>query len=204
MTTPLQILQQLENRYLENKHNNETLQNTITQLDMHVHSINFIPYQYLILSIKSSILRQIYENDNFVLDGYKQYIFYENTDGRPKKCVNQAILTYLISIDLNNTEISKLFHVHRNTVIRWRKEYNLNNVLNYIDDDNEIKTHLREILDTYPNLGELYARGILLSKGIKIKQKRLRIILKELKDTNPLNLNPIRRRKYKTRTANSM
>ena len=53
-------------------------------------------------------------------------------------------------------------------------------------------------------MGELYARGLLLSKGIKINRVRLCNILQNIKQTTPLETNPIQRRTYNTRAANSM
>ena len=53
------------------------------------------------------------------------------------------------------------------------------------------------------NLGESHARGVLLSKGIKIKRQRLREVLKCLKQSQPANMSTIRHRLHQTRTANS-
>ena len=47
-------------------------------------------------------------------------------------------------------------------------DYDLNNVLNNPTDYNVITQHLQNVLDAYPNMGKLYARRLLLSKGIKI------------------------------------
>ena len=88
--------------------------------------------------------------------------------------------------------------------MRWIDENNLNNLLQDPADNTIIAQHLQESLEIYPNMSELYARGLLLSKGIKINRQRLRTILKTLKQSNPLNVNPIRRREYRTRTSNSM
>ena len=140
------------------------------------------------------------------MDGWKQHLFAKKNalGGRPKICVNRNILVYLLSIGMNNSEIAKIFHVHRNLVIRWKNEHELNNVLNNPSDDNEINQHLQDALDVHPKMGESCARGLLLSKGIKINRTRLRNLLKHLKQSSPLNVNPIRRREYKTRTCNSM
>ena len=59
--------------------------------------------------------------------------------------------------------------MHRNLVIKWKNYYNLNNVLNNLSDDNVITQYLQDVLDVYSNMGELYNRGLLLLKGIKIK-----------------------------------
>ena len=105
---------------------------------------------------------------------------------------------------MNNTEIGKTFGVSRFMVIRWIKGHNLRNLLIDPEDDSVIVNYLQEVMNTCKNLGELYARGVLLSKGIKIKRQRLRDILKRLKQSNPVRMSPITRRHYETRTANSM
>ena len=206
MSTPLEILEELENSYIENKRSNEKLQEILNKLDQYNQSVDYIPYRPLILSIKTSILKQKIENENFSIDGWKQHLFTQrnSVSGRPKTCVDRNILVYLLSIGMNNSEIAKIFHVHRNSVIQWKNDHNLNNVLNNPSDDNVITQHLQDVLDAYPNMGELYARGLLLSKGIKINRVRLRNILRNIKQSTPMEMNPIRRRTYNTRTANSM
>ena len=64
--------------------------------------------------------------------------------------------------------------------------------------------YLQDVLDTYLNMGELYTRGLLLSKGIKINRIRLRNLLRNLKQSSLLDMNLIRQRIYKTHSTNSM
>ena len=71
-------------------------------------------------------------------------------------------------------------------------------------DENVMIQHLKDALDVCPNMNESCIRGMLLAKGIEINRQRLRNILNDLKNTSPLNLNPIRQRHCHTRTANSM
>ena len=206
MSTPLQSLEELENRFLHNKHNNDILQEILSTLDEYNQSVECISCRALILSIKTSILKQKIENENFRMDGWKQHLLTQKNSlgGRPKICINRNILVCLLSIGMSNSEIARIFHAHRNLVIRWKNEHDLNNALRNPSDDTEITQHLQDALDVYPNMGELYARGLLLSKGIKINRVRLRTLLKTLKESSPLNTNPIRRRAYQTRSANSM
>ena len=58
MSTPLEILEELENSYIENKRSNEKLQEILNKLDQYNQSVDYIPYRPLILSIKTSILKQ--------------------------------------------------------------------------------------------------------------------------------------------------
>ena len=59
-------------------------------------------------------------------------------------------------------------------------------------------------MSTYPNLDELCTRDILLSKGINIKRERLRMILKRIKQSQPITILAIYYRQYQTRTVNTM
>ena len=200
MSTPLQLLEELENPFLHNKHNNEILQEILNTLDQCNQSVECMSHGALALSIKTSALKQKNENENFRMDGWKQY----SLCSRPKTCANRNSLVCLLSIGMNNSEIAKIFHVHRNLVVRWKNEYDLNNALHDPSDDNEIIQYLEDTLNVCPNVGELHARGLLLSKGTKINQFRLCNLLKNLKESLPSNVNPIRRRLHQTCAANSM
>ena len=75
MSIPLEMLEELENRFLLNKQNNETLQEILITLDQHNQSIECMSYRALMLSIKTSMLKQKIENENFRMDGWKQNLF---------------------------------------------------------------------------------------------------------------------------------
>ena len=72
---------------------------------------------------------------------------------------------------MNNTEIAKIFHAHRNCVVKWKNECNLNNVLTDPSDDNVTTQNLKDVLDAHPNMGESHARTLLLEKGIKMSRQ---------------------------------
>ena len=114
-----------------------------------------------------------------VIDG--KHIYIQHKQAKKKKNINQNALHYLLSIGLNNIEIGKIFEVFHYTVIRWVKEYNLNDLLIEPEDNSVIENYLQEVIVSHKNLAELHAYSILLSKGIKIKCQRLRTILKRLK-----------------------
>ena len=97
-----------------------------------------------------------------------------------------------------------MLNVSRWTIGRWIKELDLIDVLIDPEEDAVIENHLQQVIAAHPNLGELHARGILLSKDIKIKRNRLRIILRHIKPRDSLPMLTARRRLYRTRTANSM
>ena len=101
---------------------------------------------------------------------------------------------YLILISINNAEIGKIFSISHHTIIRWIKEHNLSNLIIEPNNDSVIENYLQEVMNICNNLGELYARSILLSKGIKIKHQRLGGILKCLKQSQLVTMSIIRYR----------
>lgn len=210
MSSPLEMLENIEHEYANNKKDNQILQHLLSLLEMHSQSIEYVEFRVLINSMKTSILRQQMENRNYVIDGWKNHLHHSNSDGhsnslaRPRMRIDRDMLMCLISIGLSNSEIARIFKAHQNTVMRCIEESNLNNLLQNPEDNNIIAQHFLEYLEMCPNMGELHARGALLSKGIKINRLRLRNLLKNLKQSAPLNANPIRRRTCKTRTSNSM
>ena len=63
-----------------------------------------------------SILKQKIENENFRINGWKQYLFVQKNSlgGRPKIYVSRNILMYLLSIRIHNSEIAKILYEYRN------------------------------------------------------------------------------------------
>ena len=204
MSSPVDNLEEIEAVYILNKHNNVIIAELLTRLNGYEGLPEYTQHASLIASLKICLSKQQLENDNFITDRWKTHVYKTKTGGRNMIHINRNTLHYLLSIGINNKEISKIFHVSRLTVQRWIKDHNLNNLLSDPEDDNVIETYLQEVMNTYKNLGELYARGVLLSKGAKIQRHRLRAILKRLKSSQPLSMSTIRRRTYETRTTNSM
>lgn len=204
MSNPIDNLQEVETLFIENKHDNNIIAELIVRLQGYQHQPECTQHSSLILSLISSLTKQQLENCNFITDRWKNHIYFTETKGRTKINIVRTTLHYLLSIDINQVEIGKIFNVSRWTVGRWIKDHDLSDVLIDPEDDSVIENHLRQVIVTYPNLGELHARGILLSKGIKIKRNRLRIILRRIKPSESLSMSTIRRRLYRTRTANSM
>ena len=93
---------------------------------------------------------------------------------------------------MSQGKIAKIFEVSRYTVVCWIKEHSLNDLFNEPEDDSIIENYLREVMSTYLNLGKLCTQSVLLHKGIKIKREYLRIILKHLKQSQPITILTIR------------
>ena len=107
---------------------------------------------------------------------------------------------------MSNAEIANTFSVHRNLVARCIKDYSaiIPEFTNH--SNNEIKVILNEVLEINNNLGCHYARGILLTNGIRIHQNRSRDVLKETKGPHDYNVGNrvINGRKYQKRGANAV
>ena len=108
------------------------------------------------------------------------------TDGRPQTMINKDTLERLTSIGLKNVDITKIFSVRRILVALHIKFHGLTNVLREPEDDNEITQELCEVHQFHPNIGHRWAIGYLREKDVKVKQARLRLMLKILKIHNPL------------------
>ena len=78
-------------------------------------------------------------------------------------------------------------------VARWIKLHQFFNVLRETEDDNEIIQMLRELQQFYHNMGILCDVGHLRAKGVKSKQVRLRLILKNVKNYQLIKMDVIRR-----------
>ena len=204
MNNPRENLEEIEALFLLNKQDNEIITELLSRLQLYEDVPEYTQYSSLITSLKTCLTKQKIENNNFVSDQWKSHISLTETGGRKKINIDRNTLEYLLSIDMSQCEIAKIFQVSRHTVVRWIKDHSLNDFFHDPEHDSVIENYLQEVMSTYPNLGESYARGVLLNKRIKIKRERLRQILKRLKQSQPLAMSVIRRRQYQTRTANSM
>ena len=95
---------------------------------------------------------------------------------------------------MSNTEIAKIFQARCDSFIKYKNEHNLNNVLTDPSDHNGMMQHLKDVLDVCPTVGELHARGLLITKGIKMNRQRIQNLLKQLKGSSPLSMIPERQR----------
>ena len=204
MSNPRENLEEIEALFLLNKQDNDIISELLSRLQVLEDAPEYIEYASIISSLKLCLTKQKLENNNFVSDQWKRHISFTETAGRKKINIDRNTLEYLLLIGMAKTEIATIFNVHRHTVLRWINDHSLNNLFDDPEDDTIIENYLQEVMNTYPNLGEQYAQGVLLNKRIKIKRQRLRQILKRLKQSLPLSMPAIRRRQYHTRTSNTM
>ena len=72
------------------------------------------------------------------------------------------------------------------------------------NDDEYFVDKSKRALYCCRNLGELRAHGVLLSKGIKVKQKYLRNMLRMMKGVPLLGMRPTHRRRHANRSAKTV
>lgn len=123
--------------------------------------------------------------------------------GRPKYVVPQEHVEFLIERHFSVPEISKLLGVSTRTVERRCRnmEYGLS-IRGSHDgmNDNELDDIVTGILKDFPNAGYKRMTGLLLARGIRLQQSRIRSAMQRV---NPegcllrsLELNVLHRRKY--------
>ena len=121
--------------------------------------------------------------------------------GKPKYVVPQEQVEFLIEGHFSVPEISKLLGVSPRTVERRMSEYELSIQGSYDGmNDNELDDIVTRILKDFPNTGYKRMTGLLLARGIRLQQSRIRSAMQRV---NPegyvlrsLELNVLHRRKY--------
>ena len=169
MSNPIKNLEKIEAVFILSKQDNVIIAELLTRLNGYEGLPEYTQHASLIASLKICLSKQQLQNNNFVTDQWKTYVHKTETGGRKMIHINRNTLHYLISIGIKQNEIGKIFEVSRYTVQRQIKEHNLNNLFSKPEDDSVIENYLAEVMNTYQNLGELYAHDVLLNKGIKIK-----------------------------------
>ena len=121
--------------------------------------------------------------------------------GRPKYVVPQEQVEFLIKRHFSVPENSKLLGVSTRTVERRMSEYELSIWGSYDGmNDNELDDIVTGILKDFPDAGYKRMTGLLLARGIRLQQSRIRSAMQRV---NPegcllrsLELNVLHRRKY--------
>ena len=204
MSTARQQIEIIKKSYLDNKYDNNILNDIISNIDILKETVVMSELVLVLSQLRKTIIKQIIENDQCNINTYKRHIYTTQTGGRPKKYIDKDALEHMKNIGMSNVDIANVFSVHRNLIARCIKDYQMS-IPTFTNHTNEqVINVLTETLQLNSNLGEQYARGILFTNGIRIHQTRLREILRELKGSHPHNIgNPINRRKYKNRSANA-
>ena len=143
-----------------------------------------------LLDISQSLSRQYEERVDHIHESRSAHAYsashtQEFRPGRPRFDVSRSQLEYLSSFSFSWTEIASLLGVSRMTVYRRRREFDLlSRRLQDISDD-ELRTLVRELQTTFPNMGETMVLGQLQSRHYSVTRERVRQVLRDL---DPLNV----------------
>ena len=114
------------------------------------------------------------------------------TGFRPQTLINKDLLSHLISIRSKNTDIAKTFNVARHLVACCVKFRGFTDVLREPEDDNEIMQVFCEVHQFHKSFGYRYSVGHLRNKGIKVKQVKMWLTLKNIKNFQTVSMEVIR------------
>lgn len=112
----------------------------------------------------------------------------ENDVSEVKACKKQGrkydipseTLQNLIEIGLKIRDISELFNVGKRTVERRMEEYNLSVRDTYSNlSDNDLRLEVQDLCSSFPCVGYRTIQSLLLSKGIKVQESRVRQTVRE-------------------------
>ena len=104
--------------------------------------------------------------------------------GRPRFDIGRDQLEYLSSLNFSWTAIASMLGVSRMTIYRRRREFNmLEEPVGHVSDV-DLYSILREMRDTFPEMGEVIVLGRLRAMGYKVKRNRVRSAIRE---TDPIN-----------------
>ena len=128
-----------------------------------------------------------------------------SSGGRPKYIVTREQLECLRDTGLSWRKIASFFGIHERTLLRRRAELNLLENFSSISDE-ELDTHIADILRATPFAGESLIRGSLLGRGIFTPRQRVRKRLSVLDAIGRAvrRRTAIRRRSYNIAAANDL
>ena len=196
-----EILQQLASPNLDSDSQEsvfyrvETLYNTVARFDGVVPGID--------VSIVNH-LREVRDLLSFHCLSFSAHIaerLFTGQRGRPKYSLPQEQLEFSVERRFSVPQISKLLGVSPRTVERRLSEHGLSIRQTYADmNDGDLDSLLRIILREFPNAGYKRMTGLLLGRGIRLQQSRIRSAMQRV---NPqgcllrsLELNILHRRSY--------
>lgn len=127
--------------------------------------------------------------------------------GRPRKIINKPYLQEAMSNDMNinKTELAAALGVHRITVGRQMKEYDLQKPFSEISDDH-LDMLISDIRKSSPDDGMSYIIGDLRSRNIYVQQQRIQESIRRIDGLGTVvrASKTIKRRVYKTSRPNAL
>ena len=121
--------------------------------------------------------------------------------GRPKFEITEEILRFLFDKRFTVSETATLLGVSKRTVERRMNEFGVRIGECYSNiADNDLESVVRDLVREFPNVGYKRMTGLLLARGLRIQQNRIRKTMRRVHTHGTLfralSLRPVRRRRY--------
>ena len=127
--------------------------------------------------------------------------YFTGSPGPPKYQLTEEILRFLFDKGFTVKDTATLLGVSKRTVERRMTEYGLqiSNCYSTIDDV-ELEATIRNFVNDFPNIGYKRMSGLLLSRGLRIQQTKIREMMRRVDPRGTLyraiSLRAVHRRRY--------
>ena len=122
----------------------------------------------LIFSARACLHNSLDSSDSV---SYEVSKIYSGISGRPKWCIAEEQLEFLISHNFTVREMSNLLGVSTPTVERRMAEFQLNIKGSYSScTDTQLDSVIKDIMTAFPNAGYRRMTGLLQARGLRVQQ----------------------------------
>ena len=109
MSSITERIDQLKNRFLQNKYDSTMLNETIPEINNVQNNANALDLSKTTTSLRKAVIKQIIENDQHNTNAHKRHLHTTQTAGRPKKYIDKDVLEHMKNIGMCNVEIANFF-----------------------------------------------------------------------------------------------
>ena len=134
---------------------------------------------------------------------------FSGAPGRPMYEIKEEILRFLFDKRFSVKDTADLLGVSKRTVERRMNEFGLR-ISNYYSDinDSDLESIVRNLTEEFPNIGYKRMSGLLLARGLRIQQNRIREIMRRVDPHGTLfralSLRAVHRRRYHVPSPQSL
>jgi hypothetical protein len=134
---------------------------------------------------------------------------FSGAPGRPKYEIKEDILRFLFDKRFTVKNAATLLGVSKRTIERRMNEFGLQISNCYSDISNsDLESIVRNLTDEFPNVGYKRMSGLLLARGLRIQQERIRETMRRVDPQGTLfralSLRAVHRRRYHVPSAQSL
>ena len=134
---------------------------------------------------------------------------FSGVPGRPKYEIKEEILRFLFDKRFTVKDTANLLGVSKRTVERRMNEFGLQISNCYSDISNsDLESIVRNFTEEFPNIGYKRMSGLLLARGLRIQQDRIRKMMRIVDPQGTLfralTLRAVHRRRYHVPSAQSL